>query len=209
MTMSITDVLADQMRLPHGPLAPFAAHTLNRRNAALIARAIDALDVRPDHRLLDVGFGGAISLRLFLDRVRGGQVCGIDPSREMVRRAHRMYFHEVEAGRLVLEPGRVEAIPFEGGSFDRILTCQTVYFWSDVRAGLSELHRVLRPGGLCAVAMMPQSLQEDFGFRERGYNTVSHDELGALLESSGFKVSSCPPPEGGPCWVLLAERPLG
>jgi len=206
--MSLDEVMADQMRLPRGPLAPFVARTLNRRNAHLIARTIEALDVQPEHCVLDVGFGGALSLRLFLDKIRGGKVCGIDPSRQMVRRAHRMYFHEVEAGRLALEAAGAGAIPYEQATFDRVLTCQTVYYWSDVRAGLAELHRVLRPGGLCAVTMMPRHLQEEFGFAERGFNIVSHADLGAWLERCGFaEVKLWPHPRGGPQWILVAHRP--
>jgi arsenite methyltransferase len=207
--VSIADVMADQLRRPSGPLGPLVARRLNRRNCDLIAHTVDALDVGRGHRVLDLGFGGALSLRLLLGEVgHGGRVCGVEPSTEMVRRARRLLRYEVETGRLVVRIGTSDAIPFGDAEFDRVLTCQTVYFWPDVRAGLAELHRVVAPGGRVAVAMMPRHLQEQFGFAERGYNVLSHRDLAGWLRGSGFiRVRLCPPRVDGPPWVLVACKP--
>lgn len=206
--MSIANVIADQWRLPRGLLSVVAAHGLNHRNADLIAQTVDALDIHPGHNVLDVGFGGAHSLRLLLHKVGGGLVCGVDPSEDMVKRARRLLCNDVASGRLTLQVGAANALPCEPEEFDRVLTCQTVYFWSDVRGGLAELHRVLAPGGRCAVAMMPKPLQERFGFSQRGYNILSHGELGELLQSTGFtKVRRWRPRTGGAPWVVVANKP--
>jgi SAM-dependent methyltransferase len=41
----------------------------------------------------------------------------------------------------------VERIPVESGAFDLVFSLSAFYQASDPRAGLSEIHRVLRPGG--------------------------------------------------------------
>jgi len=206
--MSIADVMADQWRLPRAPLAEVAARALNHRNGELISQTIDALDVHARHKVLDVGFGGGLSLRLLLHKARGGQVCGVDPSVDMVNRAGRLLGNDLASGRLALQVGEANALPYGPEEFDRVLTCQTVYFWSDVCGGLAELHRVLAPGGSCAVAMIPKPLQERFGFPERGYNTLSHAELGDWLEHTGFnKVRRWRPRTGGAPWVVVADKP--
>jgi arsenite methyltransferase len=205
--MSLADVVAGQLRMPHGVLAPLAARSLNKRNADLIRDAVEALDVGPGQSVLDVGFGGALSLRLLLHRVGDGRVYGIDPSAEMVRRAARLLAGDVRRGRLVVRTGTATAIPFGDGTFDRVLTSQTVYFWTDVPAGLDEIHRVLAPDGRCALAMMPRPVQESLGFAQRGYNLVSHADLGRWLAGSGF-VRVIPPPCGPRSrWVLVARKP--
>jgi SAM-dependent methyltransferase len=43
--------------------------------------------------------------------------------------------------------GPAEALPFAGASFDFVLTRFSAHHWSDVRAGLAEARRVLKPGG--------------------------------------------------------------
>lgn len=206
--VSAGDVMANQMRLPRGLLAPLAARSLNRRNQALIERTITALGVTAGHRVLDVGFGGGVSLEMLTAAVGHGSVAGIEPSPEMVTRACRLFVETLRKGQLSVGTGSVEAIPFGDASFDRALTCQTVYFWADMNKGLSELHRVLVPGGRLAVAMMPKALQQRYGFVNRGYRVVSHEELMVALEESGFSpVRQWPPNGPDPRWIVVAERP--
>lgn len=205
--MTLADVVADQLRMPHGLLAPLAARTLNKRNADLIRDAVAALDVQEGQAVLDVGFGGALSLHLLLHRVGDGRVYGIDPSRDMVRSAARRLAGDVRDSRLVLRTGTATAIPFGDGVFDRVLTSQTVYFWTDVPTGLDEIHRVLAPDGRCALALMPRPVQERLGFAERGYNVVSHTDLGRWLAGSGFEPVTAPPSGPRSRWVLVGRKP--
>jgi arsenite methyltransferase len=203
---AVSDLLADQLRLPSGPLAPFTARLLNHRNLALIERSIRLLDVQPGQRVLDIGFGGAVSLVLLLQRAAGGHVCGIDPSPEMVSRALRMMSADVAAGRLALEVAGAGAIPCGDASVDRVLTVQTVYFWDDLGEGLGEIARVLAPGGRLAIGMMPRSAQEHNGFVRRGYHVLGADDLAALMEGAGFEaVTAAPGPADDPV-VLVGRR---
>lgn len=205
---AMSDLMADQLRLPSGPMAPFTAVLLNRRNRSLIHRAIRALDVGPGQRVLDIGFGGAISLLELLRRATGGHVWGIDPSPDMVRRAARLLCEDVSSGRLSLEVAGAGAVPCGDASLDRVLTVQTVYFWDDLRRGIGEIARVLVPGGRLAVGMMPRVAQEHYGFGRRGYHVLGVDDLAALLDEGGFDDVTCAPgPPDGPV-VLVSRRPL-
>lgn len=204
---AVSDAMADQLRLPSGPMAPFTAALLNHRNRPLIQRAIQALDVRVGHRALDVGFGGAVSLAVLLRRVAGGHVCGVDPSPDMVCRASRLFAGDLASGRLSLDVAGAGAIPCGDASFDRVLTVQTVYFWDDLAAGLGEIARVLAPEGRVAIGIMPRDAQEHHGFRRRGYNVVGADDLASLLAGAGFdEITSSTGPDDGPV-VVVARRP--
>jgi len=207
--VSFGDVMANQMRMPRGLLAPLAARSLNRRNRGLIDRTIAALDVHPGQRVLDVGFGGGVSLGLLLDLIGDGKVAGVEPSPEMVTRACRLFADPLRRGRLSVTTGAIEeGLAFSAATFNRVLTCQTIYFWPDVAAGLAELHRVLAPGGRLAVAMMPKALQQRFGFVARGYTLISHEEVMAALEETGFvAVRPWPPNAPDPRWIVVAQRP--
>jgi SAM-dependent methyltransferase len=89
---------------------------------------------------------------MVLRRLTRGRVAGIDISEEMVFGARKRFAEEIATERLTVTQAAVEAIPFEDGSFDRAYTVNTIFFWPDVPAGLSEIHRVLRPGGLLVIA---------------------------------------------------------
>lgn len=206
--MSVADLMAEQLARPSGPLALLAAVMLNQRNRGLIERSIASLDVRPGQKVLDVGFGGAVSLDLLTRQVGHGHVVGIDPSAEMVERAGRVLMRQVTDGRLTVEVGWAEAIPFTDDAFDRVLTSQTVYFWSDVKSGLLEIYRVLRPAGRLAVAMMPRAHQEHHGFHGRGCNVLSHDDLMSGMEDAGFvDVKPWPSASHYSCWIVVAKKP--
>ena len=202
----ISAVMADQMRMPRGPLARLAARTLNERNRPLIARTVAALGVAPGDRVLDIGFGGAASLELLSTKVGDGQAVGIDPSRALINRARRVLAGHISEARVSVVRGSAEAIPFPEGHFDAVLACQSVYFWSPLRAGLAEVRRVLAPGGRLAIAMMPLPEQEQYGFDRRGY-ALSHEDLMAHLEGAGFDaVRRWPPGVPEPRRIVVATR---
>jgi SAM-dependent methyltransferase len=97
----------------------------------------------PDSRVLEVGCGtGNYAVAL---AVRFGCVaCGLDPSIEMVARAH--------ARGLYCMLGRAETLGFAGGIFDLVFSVDVIHHVSQEAAFYREAARVLRPGGwLCTV----------------------------------------------------------
>jgi ubiquinone/menaquinone biosynthesis C-methylase UbiE len=54
--------------------------------------------------------------------------------------------------RLVFRRGIAEKLPFPDGSFDLVLATTSFDHWADQRAGLSEVARVLPPGGYFVLA---------------------------------------------------------
>ena len=210
--MKVTRFGARQRSLPSGPLAPVTARILNRCNGALIEHSIGALDVRPGHRVLDIGFGGALSLRRLLDKVPTAMVFGVELSPSMVRRAGRVFSREMRAGRLVVKRAGVDSMPFPDTFFERVLTVQTVYYWPDVGAALAEIRRVMAGSGRLAVAIMPKEAQVRFRFPERGFGVFAPEDVELALAHAGFQDVSCLAMKAtagrskGPC-VILARRP--
>jgi SAM-dependent methyltransferase len=93
-------------------------------------------DVR-GRRVLDVGCGTGLHLRLFAERGAAG--VGLEPSWEMLQRAR-----ERLAGDALLVQGRAEALPFRDGAFDEVAMITSLEFVGDARAALAEAARVCR-----------------------------------------------------------------
>lgn len=92
-------------------------------------------------RWLEVGVGtGRFAAAL-------GIRAGIDPSREMLRRA-------VSRGVRGIV-GRAEALPLAGRSLDGVLLVVTICFVDDPAAAIRECARVLRPGGALVLGLVP------------------------------------------------------
>ncbi len=74
----------------------------------------------------------------------------------MLRWARRRNADGLRRGVVDLRLGSVDELPAFDTPFDKILAVNTMLFWSDPVARLAELRRLLRPGGLIAVAYQPR-----------------------------------------------------
>jgi len=71
--------LLDQLSRPSGRLAPVTALLLNSVNARTILAGVSALELRPGQRVVEVGFGGGLSLPFLLRAIgQHGQVFATD-----------------------------------------------------------------------------------------------------------------------------------
>ncbi|WP_326564936.1 class I SAM-dependent methyltransferase [Amycolatopsis rhabdoformis] len=135
-------VLARQLGHPRGVLGRVLATGLNRRNRGMTRAAVEALDLRPDETAADLGFGGGLGLRLMLGA--GATVHGVEISDTMLARARTTFAGHA---RLRLHRGTLTALPLPTASTHAVLTMNTIYFVDDLPAALSEVARVLVPGG--------------------------------------------------------------
>jgi len=100
-----------------------------------------------DGRILDVGCGpGALTAEL-ARRTRPERVTAVDPSEEFVA-ALRGRHPEVQ-----VMCASAEDLPFEGGRFDATLAQLVVNVMDDPVAGLREMARVTRHGGVVAACV--------------------------------------------------------
>ena len=185
--MGFDSYIARQISNPSGRFAPLVARLLNSGNRALNLEAIADLDLRPGMRVLDIGFGGGVSLPELAARVGDhGMVAGIDLSAAMVGRARGRFRQQLRAGRLELEQGSIESLPWPDAAFDRALSVNTIFYWPDTAAGLHEVWRVLRPDGVLALAMRSQRTVAPAHLERFGFKNVSAAELERLLPAAGF-----------------------
>jgi len=100
-----------------------------------------------DGRVLDVGCGpGALTAEL-ARRVGPGRVTAVDPSEDFVAALRRRH----PGVEVVRAPA--EDLPFDGGCFDATLAQLVVHVMDDPVAGLREMARVTRDGGVVAACV--------------------------------------------------------
>lgn len=109
-------------------------------------------DVRPGHRVLDVGCGtGTLGLRLAETAPRV-QVAAVDRDPEMLARARRK---RRDAGTgLALHLASCTDLPYPDRQFDRVLSSLLLHHLRppEKHRTISEMRRVLRPGGRLVIA---------------------------------------------------------
>lgn len=200
-------VIAEQARHAAGPLGRLIAFIMARETWSANRQAIEALQVRPGHNVIDIGCGHGRSLALLCERGAGGRVVGIDPSPLMVEIARRRNRRLVRTGQCKVVAASAEALPFTGAAFDRALCVHVVYFWPDLHAGFSEIARVLKPGGRLALLFRTKDDPATQAFPPDIYRFTSAAEMSAALEAAGFGIEAeAPLSPDGPV-LIIASRP--
>ena len=120
---------------------------MGRYSVPLAPTLADFAGVEPGQRVLDVGCGpGALTAEL-VKRLGAADVSAVDPSEPFVAAVR-----ERHAG-VAVRRATAEALPFDEAEFDAALAELVVHFMADPVAGLREMARVTRPGGVVAACV--------------------------------------------------------
>lgn len=107
---------------------------------------IEMLALREGDRVLETGVGTGINLAYIADKVGpSGFIAGIDISERMLKLAHPKV--EGLAAPVELRAGNAVRLPYADESFDALIQFGGINFFSDRRAAIAEMIRVVRPGG--------------------------------------------------------------
>ena len=98
--------------------------------------------------IVDLGCGPGLYLRDVSERHRGSRLYGFDATPAMIDHAQQLR-HQGAAPTLVVHDVEKEPLPLDPGSVDLVSMTALLHLLEDPFAVLSEVRRVLRPGGLC------------------------------------------------------------
>ena len=99
----------------------------------------------PGGHVLEVGCGRGVGVELLLERLGAERVDAFDLDPDMVRRARARLARHGE--RVRLWTGDVTAIDAPDGTYDAVFDFAIIHHVPTWRDALTEVHRVLRPGG--------------------------------------------------------------
>jgi len=160
-----------------------------------------ALDAQPGEHILDLASGTGEPALTLAKRQPLVTIMGTDAADGMVQVAERKA-REQQLDNLAFQTMAAEVLSFSDDHFDRISCRFGVMLFADSKAGLQQMHRVLKPGGRCALAVwdtlegmtgvnwthqvfkgrIPQSEQPPV----EKIVSMSNGVLEALLEKAGF-----------------------
>ena len=166
----------------------FVAPFLNATNMAFIRTSVELLGLKPDDRVLDIGFGGGYSLLALAERIPNGQVVGVDHSRDMVDAAASLIRARKLQARIRVRCGNVVKLPFATRTFDKVFTVNTIYYWPDLSLGLREITRVLKPGGRLMVGFRSPASLRLVTLAWDNFKRYEPQEVAASMRNVGFRL---------------------
>lgn len=113
-------------------------------------RVIRLLQVKNPQRILDVATGTG-DLAIAALKCNPQRIDGIDISEGMLEVGKKKIIQKGHQETIFLQKGDAENIPFENAVFDAITVAFGVRNFENLDKGLSDMYRVLKPGGICAV----------------------------------------------------------
>lgn len=160
----------------------------------------------PDADLLDAGCGtGAFARALIAEGMAPGRITLMDPSEAMLA-------HCADIAALKSK-GRLEAIPFEDGSFDVVTCAWALETVPSPELALSELCRIVRKGGVLCIAFCADTpaytvtdwlMRRALMLRGTGRFLPKRFVVETLENRGGFEVRLLPC--NGPVGALIARR---
>jgi SAM-dependent methyltransferase len=145
------------------------------------------LDLENDDKYLEIGFGSGLFIRKYASH--GSRVVGVDCSRDMVKLARAINRDLVASGQAEFIQGDVSTLPWKGNEFSAVVGIETFFFWSEPKAALKEICRVLASGGRLVIEM---AYNKDDGrdhakqVEKHGLRLYSGEDMVRLLKESGF-----------------------
>jgi SAM-dependent methyltransferase len=162
---------------------------MGRFSEPLAGLFTDQAGVRAGQLALDVGCGpGALTAEL-VSRLGAEAVSAVDPSAPFVAAA-RARFPAVD-----VRSASAEDLPYADDAFDVVLAQLVVHFMADPVAGLTEMGRVVRPGGVVAACVWDHAGGRGplgvFWRAVRGLDPQAHDESGLAGSREGHLEELC------------------
>jgi ubiquinone/menaquinone biosynthesis C-methylase UbiE len=108
------------------------------------AHGLAKLDLKKEHRVLDVATGPGTSSLLAAPRVQA--IDALDFSSEMLAIAQKN-MQKFGYTNVTLHEGDGQALPFADTSYDRAISMFGLMFFPDRKRGMAEMYRVLKAGG--------------------------------------------------------------
>lgn len=179
---------------------------------------VDIVDPRKGETVVDIGAGmGPAVVRA---AAKGALVVAVEPTPFMRRIVSTRRLLSRNRKSITVSDGGAESLPLGDREADAVWAVNTMHHWINPAEGVSEIARVLRPGGRAVLVdedfadpAHPESQrwQDDHGDdHHHGFSMVDATEFGTLMSGAGLTnvVAEQRQVAGRPVIAVLAEAPF-
>jgi ubiquinone/menaquinone biosynthesis C-methylase UbiE len=177
-------MMAKQLRKPSGTVGHKVGAMMNKANEFLYDFTLDNMQLNSHQTILEIGFGNGKFFDKLFAKANNLKITGIDFSETMVAEAQENNQSNIAEGKLQLQPGISDNLPFADNSFDKVFCINVVYFWDEPQKHLQEVSRVLKPGGKFYVTIRTKESMELMPFTKYGFTAYDEEKWKHLINQN-------------------------
>jgi len=184
--MNFSTYINKQSRKPSGIFGRFImSRFFEMGNVELNALVYETLSIVGNDHVLEIGFGPGTLIKKIAERLEKGIIEGIDLSEPMVATAQKKNRKYINNGKVKIHLGDFDTIDFEDSHFDTIFSVNTIYFWKNPNATITNICRILKPGGKLVIGFHDKREMEKMSLDPDVFQLCSTEDLTELLSIYG------------------------
>jgi len=141
---------------------------------------IEKLELKSGEVALDLGCGNG-RIAEYISDVTGAKIVGLDFAAEVIKNAQQRTVDKKD--RLTYVVGEMDELSFEEGSFDAIISIDTMYFVESIDVTIGKLRSLLKPANGRLAIFYDQTCDVD---ESREVLLPQNTRVGTALSSNGF-----------------------
>lgn len=155
----IKQFLFTQFGKPTGKVGRLIGIVMQFKNRKRINWALKLVNVQPNDKILEIGFGPGIAINQMAKKTHSGYIAGIDHSAEMFKLAYQRnskyiqsYEHNVE-----LHCVSLNEYQYPVSFFNKVLAINVSMFWYDKTVHFKNIKIMLKSGGKLFLIHQPRN----------------------------------------------------
>lgn len=180
--------IASQLKHPSGEKGIEMGNMMNETNINMTHHSIQNLHITVGNTILELGHGNAGHVAFIFEQAENIKYYGLEMSELMFQEARQINRNFVSQKQAFFSIYDGDTIPFQEGSFDKIFTVNTIYFWQEPEKLLSEIYRVLKPKGILCITFAEESFMKQLPFTQFEFELYSTEKAEELIAKSEFKI---------------------
>lgn len=185
--MKLLNTIGKQLQYPKGFFGKVLFAWMTPKTIAHARWTADLLEIQPEDKIIEIGFGNGANIKLLLQKAIRGSVTGADISETAIEMASRKNAKAISEGRVKLHLAQGNTLPSENNAFDKACSVATAYVIEDPAAVFKEMFRVLKPKGRAAFTF---PIRENFMLFKpvatEGFYLHELADLEAAFRNAGF-----------------------
>ncbi|MEH7114739.1 class I SAM-dependent methyltransferase [Neobacillus niacini] len=177
------EIIDHQNKTPKGIIGAFIGEKMVRQHKTETKWSLELMNIQQGDRILELGCGAGYALKLISEKSLAEEIVGLDISPTIIRSARIRNKKAINQKRAKLVQANLNKLPFQNEDFNTVFSIQTIYFWNDIAATLSEIFRVLKPEGVVILTFSDGKEDETW----EGIKGITENQVIPYMKNTGFR----------------------